>query len=440
MHASRLVDTALNGESDRGQWRRMLVVHGVRSMCDRAWAYFLPLFLASVAFTHDGDGSGVVFAAGVYVARKAAGILCLPIAAMMWESTPLRAGAFLAAENASLVASAVLLRVLLRGASAESGAAPLPLLLVAGILMSVEASFSKTLWNAVEKEQTFVESRGDTYRLAAANAVLARIDLVVGAVSPFGVALLTSMLGVEHALLALVGLQLLSAIAVAPWLMLTFAGPDLDEEAALAMPGVATSSSDMSGVRFTVIAHALLHFTVVSPHGMLLVWLRERELAESRLSLFVSLAQICGAAGSWLPALALRCSGRRLEAAAARVQAAHAVAVVAAAVAVALGGVHVLLFATALSRAALWGSDLLSRQVVQVRAGTARMQAFAVQGALSQVASCAVAVLALYGTSFATLCGASAAAVVAATLILVFNAAAHRGRGSRDGGGKVKQL
>ena len=182
-----------------------------------------------------------------------------------------------------------------------------------------------------------------------------------------------------------------------------------------------------------------MHFTVVSPHGMLLVWLRERELAESRLSLFVSLAQICGAAGSWLPALALRCSGRRLEAAAARLQALHAVAVVAAAFAVALGGVHVLLFATALSRAALWGSDLLSRQVVQVRAGTARMQAFALQGVLSQVASCAMHVLALYA-NFRTLCGASAAAVVVATLILVFNAAAHRGRGSRDGGGKAKQL
>ena len=61
-------------------------------------------------------------------------------------------------------------------------------------------------------------------------------------------------------------------------------------------------------------------------------------------------------------------------------------------------------------------------QLVQVRSGRNRMQAFAMQGSMSQAASCAMYMLAIACTNFAALCGASAAASVLASLIYVINA------------------
>jgi hypothetical protein len=173
-----------------------------------------------------------------------------------------------------------------------------------------------------------------------------------------------------------------------------------------------------------VYAHALLHFTVVQPGGMLLVWLRERELPETSVTTFVAAAQLAGAAGSWVPALALRGSGGQLERAAAKVQALQAAAVVAAAAAVYSGSVYALLLATTLSRPALWAVDLLGRQVVQMRAGgpRRRMQAFALQGSLSTVAACAMYLLAFSGASFQTQCYASSASVLFAAAILAVHA------------------
>ena len=56
------------------------------------------------------------------------------------------------------------------------------------------------------------------------------------------------------------------------------------------------------------------------------------------------------------------------------------------------------------------------------------MQAFAMQGSLSQVFSCAMYILAFSGANFAAQCGASAAASVLASLILVIDAS----RGVRE--------
>ena len=83
-----------------------------------------------------------------------------------------------------------------------------------------------------------------------------------------------------------------------------------------------------------IIAQALLFFDVVTPSGLLVVWLREHRLTEATVAIFVSIAQMCGAVGSWIPAHLLQRSGGRLEGAAAKVQAAHAACLVVAAAAV----------------------------------------------------------------------------------------------------------
>jgi len=413
-------------------WRRLLVVFAVRSACDRAWAYFVPLVLARVALdARDAPARGGGALSGsalLFLVRTAVEVAAVPAAAACWDGTARRAGAFLAAEHACLVASAVGLRAL--AAPSGGAGAPLPLLAACGVATGVEAALSKTLWNAVEKQQTFVESlrggaEGAHVRLAATNAALSRIDLAVGALAPFGVGALASWLGVVHALVALVCLQLVAAVAAAPWLLRAFHAPDeaaQGDEAQSAEEGDACKGSGEVGL--VVYAHALLHFTVVSPGGMLLVWLRERKLPETSITTFVAAAQLCGAAGSYLPALALRKSNGRVEGAAAKVQALHAAAVVSAAAAVCGDSVHALLLATTLSRAALWGVDLLGRQVVQTRAGDEcrRMKAFALQGSLSQVAACGMYLLAFSGASFAAQCCASSASVLLAATLLTIHA------------------
>ena len=109
----------------------------------------------------------------------------------------------------------------------------------------------------------------------------------------------------------------------------------------------------------------------------------------------------------------------------------------------------VLLLATTLSRAALWASDLLQRQIVQVQAGSKRMREFALQDALGQAAACCMYLFAASGASFPAQCCASALSVtVSAVLLAVYacraTAAEKRGSGhplelfSKDGLGSTR--
>ncbi len=253
------------------------------------------------------------------------------------------------------------------------------LLAASGLAMGIETSLAKTLWNAIDKQQTFVLSiRGDAdgaqLRLAGVNAALSRIDLVVGALVPLGVGALASSLGASTALVVLVAMQLTVAIAMAPLLMQTFAQLHSADEAEEGMveegggsniAANAASSGSEAGVKTMILAQALLYFTVIAPGGILLVWLRARELPEATLITFVSISQLFGSVGSWIPALLLRRSGERLEDAAAKVLAVHAAFIVAAAVAIWRDNAYALLLATVLSRASLWGVDLLGRQVTR---------------------------------------------------------------------------
>jgi len=170
MAENDVLDAVANGEPEH--WRRLLVVFAVRSACDRAWAYFLPLALSSLRSCSPAAGGwraradGVLSAAAaLYLVRTVVEVAAVPAAAACWDGTPRRAVSFLAAEHACLVISAAVLHVL---GAAEGSCAPLPLLAACGVATGVEASLSKTLWNAVEKQQTFAESMRGAAAAAAA--------------------------------------------------------------------------------------------------------------------------------------------------------------------------------------------------------------------------------------------------------------------------------
>jgi hypothetical protein len=208
-----------------GNFHRVLAVFAVRSASDRAWAYFLPLVLSSIA--DRGNSSWLLKgSAGLYATRTAVEIAALPLAARFWTGKRKCVAGFLLAENACLIATAWMLFALQAPSQAAAEGQPLKQLAACGVATAIEASVSKTLWNAVEKEQAVVASKGSSIndhtaqlRLAACNAALSRIDLVVGATAPFVVTLLSSSLGVTNTLVMLVCMQILGAIASSAWMI-----------------------------------------------------------------------------------------------------------------------------------------------------------------------------------------------------------------------------
>ena len=204
-------------------FHRMLVIFAVRSAGDRAWAYFLPLVLSSIA---RGDPWLLQGSAGLFATRTAVEIVALPVAARFWTGKPKNVAGFLLAENACLIASAWMLFALQEPSQAAAEGRPMKQLVACGIATAIEASVSKTLWNAVEKEQAVVAAKGGSadhrtaqLRLAACNAALSRIDLMVGAIAPFVVTSLSSSLGVAKTLAVLVCMQVLGAIASSAWMI-----------------------------------------------------------------------------------------------------------------------------------------------------------------------------------------------------------------------------
>ena len=373
---------------ENGPCRRMFVVFTVFAAFDRTWEYLLPLMLSRIVFDRRGDGhgdmaSGVVSgSAGLYLARTSVEIVAMPIAAKFWLGTPGHACKFLACKSAFLMASAMALRAL---QSKGAGNTPLlQLLAVCGFALGIESSLAKTLWNAVEKQQAFVESisgdaDGAQLRLATTNAALSRIDLVVAALAPFFVTAASSLLGPDKALIAIVVVQLVGNLAVAPLLMRMLARPPELSESETGTDTAVNDADDcpdecedqivghddrtQRGVAKLISAQALLYFDVVTPGGLLVVWLREQRLPEASLATFVSLAQLCGAVGSWIPTHLLHTTGVRLEDWAVKIQTAHAAAIIVAAVAVGIGHMYALILATLLSRIALWAIYLVGRQV-----------------------------------------------------------------------------
>ena len=204
-------------------FHRMLVIFAVRSAGDRAWAYFLPLVLSSIA---RGDPWLLQGSAGLFATRTAVEIVALPVAARFWTGKPKNVAGFLLAENACLIASAWMLFALQEPSQAAAEGRPMKQLVACGIATAIEASVSKTLWNAVEKEQAVVAAKGGSadhrtaqLRLAGCNAALSRIDLMVGAIAPFVVTSLSSSLGVAKTLAVLVCMQVLGAIASSAWMI-----------------------------------------------------------------------------------------------------------------------------------------------------------------------------------------------------------------------------
>ena len=363
-------------------WNDLIYLRISRSANDRAWDYFLPLF---IAFTVSADTS-LSTTALLLAVRCVAGIVLVPLFTNLW--TPKRALTYAIIENLSLIASGLALY--------RFNGTNLHILYLASVFMAIESATSKTLTSVIEKHQTVLQSQNDI-DLSKANASLVRIDLIVAACIPFLVNYLLVHFGHQSCIAFLIGLQLINAtlslptsLRVARQSSRTRTTEGLfshsinpinnkkeDNNTKLDQSKSSTSFSfsfatllhQSKSCYLILIANALLYFTVISPNGIMLVFLKNNGLDSFWIASVSSLGQVAGVVGSYLAPLVIEKLGLH-----------NAALVLLTGQIVCVGGVAaVIMFysqlnsvilsticiLTIFSRVGLWGIDLALRQMIQ---------------------------------------------------------------------------
>lgn len=258
----------MQSETDRKQmqwWRLLMYAQATRSACDRAWAFFIPLYLGVAqeqATGNGGSGTGHIslrptallylcttlfqlvlsprFAAA-YSADRAIraqhrpGACCNLLASLgLFSAEQSQSATFLVAEYTSLALSAVCLwcyahRVGL-GFNHGDGAGGAVWLCGAGVLVGIEATISRVLLDVVEKHEVYVMARGTNrntnnvaaetptdgiaVKLSKFNAQLTQIDLIAAAFMPVLVSEALSRLGADASMVFLVAVQFIAALSL----------------------------------------------------------------------------------------------------------------------------------------------------------------------------------------------------------------------------------
>lgn len=208
----------------------------------------------------------------------------------------------------------------------------LHILYLASVFMAIESATSKTLTSVIEKQQTVLQSQNDI-DLSKANASLVRIDLIVAACIPFLVNYLLVHFGHQSCIAFLIGLQLLNATLSLPTslrvarqssrtrttegLFSSSINPinnkKEDNNTELDQSKSSTSFSfsfttllhQSKSCYLILIANALLYFTVISPNGIMLVFLKNNGLDSFWIASVSSLGQVAGVVGSYLAPLVI---------------------------------------------------------------------------------------------------------------------------------------
>ena len=153
----------------------LLLVQLMRSSCDRVWAFFLPLYIASHVDKSQG-ANAVSVTAFLYFSRSVCEIVLTPLFSYLWKSWDVTS--FIIVENVCLVISAALL--VFWSQSSEN----FVLLFFCAVALSCEASVSEVISSFVKKDSVFRHTRNtssDPKKIAKANSRLVQIDLFVAA-------------------------------------------------------------------------------------------------------------------------------------------------------------------------------------------------------------------------------------------------------------------
>ena len=394
-------------------WNDLVVLQTIRCANDRAWSFFLPVFIAHVV----SPTTALSTTAFLYAISCFASIMLVPLFASLWK--PSRALSFAAVENVSLVGSGVVLYSF-NGDNTN-------LLICAAIFVSVEKAASRTLTSVIEKQQTVIQSQSSR-ELSRANASLVRLDLIVAAFAPFAVNYIVLIGGHRKAVVVLVALQLMLSVITLPTALrvarlsvssnanrktvvpaATVGTKRTHVASSSSSPSSSSSSSSSFPASVTLIwdsacpcayilaANALLYFTVVSPNGIMLVFLQNAGLSKWTVALVSSLGQLAGIVGSFCSPLIIEKIGLHHGGMILLTGQIVCVGFVAGVIVTYSSPTGTTLFSnsvlfvvcclTVLSRVCLWAVDLVFRQIIQQQTPHILTAVFGFSDALTQCVS-----------------------------------------------------
>ena len=426
--------------SGGGDWelaasRYMMGAHVCQCVGDRIWGLFLPLYLAELS------PDSVAPVAVIEVARHLAGMLFSTSVADACERRGARTVLWLLllCENAGVLLGAF--------CSTAAGGAFLskPVFWLSAACFGVDAVCSDALRTLVGKVsvRALTGAVGGSKQakglLATTNAALVRLDMVVALATPVVVGACASKLGnvgaaKAFALLHVVGCFGVLGCATRFHATLDDHGKKLDDKPAA--PARTPSGSAILGAketlkrlspfaRGTMDCYCLLYFTVLSPHGVTIAWLRGvRRMDATLIGAFQTAAQAAGLAATYatpklIAALGLPGAARGSNALQLGANALGVAALVSGRSAVFLGSLVV-------SRLGLWAFDLVEREVLQTAASgdEACLALFAEQNKRTSAAS-----LLMFGASAVFSGAATFPYLIAASLANLFVASFLLNRG-----------
>ncbi|EKX41705.1 hypothetical protein GUITHDRAFT_112119 [Guillardia theta CCMP2712] len=413
---------------DRETARRWLLFHmtfTLRAVCDRSWAFFISIMLSSRV------GSLV------YLLRTAIQIsFGLVSCRQSWEWLSLRKTEHVAwlfmVQQVSLLVVAIQLYML------EKGSAAMPMVLLLGIFSGMEMISSRHFKRVKEKKDVYDLVTRDAQgkqqeissRLAAANSLLTRIDLLVACLCPLAINFSMSVLDRLGTMALLVALQLMSV------LLLSFAPSSDVSLAGQPSPSMSVKQQGDKGggaaagslkLRVLVLAYGLLYFTVVTPGGLFNMYMREEGLDVRLLGYFGSLAQVCGVLATFAVPVAARRLG--MYPCALFFSLFQAACVAGVALLAARGELPLAMCLCAMSRFGLWGFDLSHRTLVQVQSD-ARLGLFLLEASLAETFSIAIFTASAISKSFRFLCQVSAVATCSSSALVLLSALLPSGSSS----------
>ena len=399
-----LITTAstMDDASSLAMWNNILLVRCVRAANDRTWEYFLPIFISHVVTT----SSSLSTTALLLAVRCLASLVLLPLFANLWS--PSRSLLYAAVENISLVASGISLYWWCDDGDNVS------ILYAAAVFMAFEQAASKTLTSNVEKHAVVLQS-STPVELSKSNASLVRLDLIVAALVPFAVGLVVVRAGHRNAVPLFIVLQVMTSVLSLPTALkvaTNSAGRKSPASGSVVPLDMGGHAPDLwwqtMPSALVLLANALLYFTVVSPNGIMLVWLQNEGLDAFWLAAVSSLGQAAGIVGSLVTPHIIASKGLHRGALLVLVSQILCVGSVAALIVIVTkdenqnsssssssrssSGSTLILAMTCglivMSRVGLWGVDLVLRQMVQETTNDSnRVAVFGMGDSLSQCAS-----------------------------------------------------
>ena len=444
----------MGGSAGGAEWRDILCLQGARALSDRSWGYFLPVFVSSVSAIGPSATSSVSVTAMLFAARALAGIILSPLFASAWRAD--RAVLYLIVENLALVFSGAFLWLFATNSkeSFEVGSASFWWLLLSALCMAIEKSASRTQQCNIEKHQVVNAAGTETVALSRANSRLVQIDLAFATISPFLISFLTSKsrFGFLRTIPFLVVSQCVIAVGTLPLVLRVSEAaakisPD-DSRSQEKGPKASSGKSSVPSVRkdnlksprLIIFATGLLYFTVVSPGGIFLSWLKDASIDPYWIAFFSSSGQAAGILGSLLvPTIISTCG---LGSSAIGLLAFQVVMVTIVALSVNFApttvpmasassgpsnfislSVSMACVGCVVSRLGLWGVDLSLRQIVQLRTqSNNRVKVFGIQEGLTEFVSLLLyIVVSSNAFEFTTLCAMSACSLALALFCVVLD-------------------